>query len=309
MKTISDDFDAITTALSSLNAELQRVATPSIPGLERILASAGKRQRPKLLFTIVQYAGKPIDGNVINAARAVEFVHIASLIHDDILDKGTVRRGVQTISAVEGPDTALLAGDYLLAQACIIAARIDAVCGQIVADTIIQMCKGQAQEITSRYDVKRTLEDLIASVEGKTASLFVASALLGGKLAQVSQADEEALQSFAKNYGIVYQLQDDIQDFYQPKDGIGKTANYDYVEGNYTSPVILAISGPDRPRLKRLLEQTSSHQQVVALLDKGEYFAQTESQIQHYKNQATSALEKISNERLLSALSAFETAL
>ncbi|MCW1908541.1 MAG: polyprenyl synthetase family protein [Candidatus Saccharibacteria bacterium] len=309
MKTVSDDFDAIAAALSSLNAQLQRVATTSIPGLERILASAGKRQRPKLLFTIVQCAGKPIDSNVINAACAVELVHIASLIHDDILDKGTVRRGVQTISAVEGTDTALLAGDYLLAQACIIAARIDAACGQIVADTIIQMCKGQAQEITSRYDVKRTLEDLITSVEGKTASLFVASALLGGKLVQVSQPDEEALQIFAKNYGIAYQFQDDIQDFYQTKSGIGKTANYDYVEGNYTLPILLALSGPDRPRLKRLLEQASTHQQVVALLDKGDYFSQAESQIQRYKNQATVAIEKIANERLLSALSAFATAL
>ena len=164
----------------------------------RLISAKGKRLRPSLVFAIVGSSQKKVDEQAIKCAVAIELVHIASLIHDDIIDKADTRWSVPTINRVEGVGRAIVAGDFLLAKAAYYASSVNAEIGKVVAAGISELCDGQSLEMADLYNLKRSQENLIKTIRNKTAALFKASCIVGGLCAGVSQRDVEFLANFGQ---------------------------------------------------------------------------------------------------------------
>ncbi len=205
--------------------------------LARLLAVRGKRLRPALVLAAAQKTDEP----TIAAGAAVELLHIASLIHDDIIDEARTRWNIPTISKEEGVDSAIIAGDFVTACALREAASVSAEVGVVLAEAFAKICEGQAYELADDGNLGRTEASYQLSIRGKTAALFAASCRIGGLCAGVSAQKVEALARFGEHVGMMFQLLDDVLDFTSTPELLGKPVGNDVHEGVYTLPLILAL--------------------------------------------------------------------
>ncbi|MDB5183039.1 MAG: putative polyprenyl diphosphate synthase [Candidatus Saccharibacteria bacterium] len=289
--------------LEQVDQKLKSVGTKDIPGLDRMLVARGKRLRPSLVIAIAEYCGVKIDEKVITAAAAVELVHLASLVHDDIIDNGTLRWGVPTINTMEGATAALLAGDYLLAKGCALAASCGAQAGVVMAETIASLCEGQAKEIADQFNIARTVESLNAAIKGKTCSMFVAACTLGGLAAMLDSEDTNTLSEFAEYFGLAFQYMDDISDFTNSRETTGKSATSDIQTGNYTLPVILSLQRPNKAKLNKLLKTPNTPtQDILNILIQDRSINKAQREAQFYLNNAVKSLSKLKNNDLKNGL-------
>jgi heptaprenyl diphosphate synthase len=237
--------DRITTALGGDGALLG-------PASLRVAASGGKRLRP--LFTILAAAlGDTFDDRVVAVAAAVELVQVGSLVHDDILDDAATRRGRPTINAVEGVNHAVMAGDYILARAAELAARVSREAAALIATTLGDLCEGQVLEMRDAHDPGRTVDAHLESVRGKTAALFECACRLGAHCAGLAPENVEALARFGHAFGMGFQVLDDVLDLIGDPDRLGKPTGTDIVSGVYTLPVLAALRGPAGADLRQAL--------------------------------------------------------
>jgi heptaprenyl diphosphate synthase len=222
------------------------------PASVRVAEAGGKRLRP--LFTIVCAAlGGVFDERVVAAAAAAELVQIGSLVHDDILDVAATRRGRPTINAREGPDHALLAGDYILARAAEQAASVSQEAASLVAAALTDLCEGQVLELRDAFDADRTLDAHLASIRGKTAALFQCACQLGAHTAGLPDHNTTAVARFGAAFGMSFQVLDDVLDLIGDAERLGKPTGIDIAAGVYTLPVITALRGPRGAELRGLL--------------------------------------------------------
>lgn len=290
--------------LDQVDDKLKSFIPQHISGLDRLLESRGKRLRPSLVIAIAHYGGKAIDDSVINAAAAVELIHLASLIHDDIIDHGTLRWGTPTINAEEGSDIALLAGDYLFSKGCSLATTISAEAGVIIADTIASLCIGQAQELKDQYNLNRSVSSLNIAIEGKTSSLFVATCKLGGIVAGLDQKQIDILANYANYLGLAFQYNDDINDFVN-KDS-DKNAQSDIESGNYTYPIILSLNGPNKDSLIEVIkDSTNINNKVLKILKSDGSIDKANRIVATCKYQAMDSLNELNNAELKTRLIQF----
>lgn len=231
LKQFADIFE---TALSHENPLLGMA-------LEHLKKRTGKRMRPVLVLLCARLTGRVNDA-VLNAAAALELLHTASLVHDDVVDESDTRRGQLSVNALSGNKVAVLVGDYLLSVALQLAAKtqntevvgVVAQLGQTLADgELLQLANTKKQELSeaSYYEVIRK----------KTASLFSACAQVGAILAGGSGEEVERMRRFGQLVGMCFQLRDDIFDF-DDKADTGKPAGNDMKEGKLTLPVIHALN-------------------------------------------------------------------
>lgn len=289
--------------LKLVDNRLQDLSPKNIRGLERLLKAAGKKWRPALLITIAQSSGKPVDERVINLAAATELIHLASLIHDDIMDSGELRHSVPTINAREGLDSAILAGDYLIAKGCLLAASVSAEAAKMLADTITVLCEGQAIELADEFNTKRTTESLLAAIKGKTSSMFMVACGLGALVADLNDKDKAALSDYSENLGIAYQYSDDLSDLIESPVTTGKSVGKDILEGKYTFPVILSLEGPNNTRLKNLLQKPAdSMDEILEILEMEGSLDNTKRQVDFYKQKSLQALDKLEEKKLADTL-------
>ena len=292
--------------LELIDKKLKSLAPTDIPGVGRLLQAHGKRLRPSLVIAIAAHSNKKVDETVINAATAVELVHIASLVHDDIIDSGTLRWGIPTINSTEGNDIALLGGDYLLASGCALAASVSAEAAAVIAETIAELCIGQARELKDHFNTERSIEPLNLTIKGKTSSMFIAACKLGGLVSGLSSVQKNALSSFAENFGIAFQYLDDIKDFTEHSKVSDKSASSDVQEGNYTLPIILSLQGPNKTALKKLLKTPKvSTEEVLKILEEDESLKKTLIEAGNYREKALSSLSGLSIPELRDSLQVF----
>ncbi|WP_334143924.1 polyprenyl synthetase family protein [Rhabdothermincola sp.] len=223
-----------------------------------LIRAGGKRVRPAFTVTAAGIRGpqlEPAAQEVILGAVSVELVHLGSLYHDDVMDDATTRRTVESVNARWGNLKAILAGDYLLAKASEIAASLGTEVAGLLASTIGRLCEGQVLELQHTFDVARTETAYLASIEGKTASLLATACRVGGLVAGLPRDDVEHLTSFGRDFGMAFQIVDDVLDVVATDEELGKPAGHDLLEGVYTLPVIrtLAEGGRAASRLGQLL--------------------------------------------------------
>jgi heptaprenyl diphosphate synthase len=221
-----------------------------------LIGAGGKRLRPVLaLASATAGATDPTREDLLGAV-AVELVHLASLYHDDVMDEATIRRNVESVNSRFGNLVAIVAGDFLLARSAEIAAGLGTEIAGLLAATLGELCRGQVSEVHAAFQVGRTLGDYTDAISGKTASLMAASCRIGALTADLPRTQVDALTTFGRCFGMIFQVRDDILDIVGSATELGKPAGQDLAEGIYTLPVLLALDDPVAgPELKPLLGQ------------------------------------------------------
>jgi heptaprenyl diphosphate synthase len=223
----------------------------------RVVKVGGKRLRPALTIATASL-GSPFDSQVVAAAAAVELVQVGSLVHDDIFDEALTRRGVPTINAVEGQNEAIFAGTYLLARAAVEAAQAGPAVAADVAHTVAQLCMGQVSESEHIFAIDQEIGHYLATIEGKTAALFACSCRVGGVTAGLPEVDVQNLGEFGRNFGMAFQIIDDVLDLIGHPDLLGKPVGADIRSGVFTMPVLLELADGQGGDLRVLLQRRAS---------------------------------------------------
>lgn len=235
--------------------EATKVDDPFFSEVTAYLARAGgKRVRPLLALLGARLAG-PISEPAIDAAVAVELIHMGSLHHDDVIDESPTRRGRASVNANWGNSVAILAGDLVLARASEIGARLGRTASEMLARTLGEIVFGQMLELSKAYDLGVDESHYRRVVEHKTASLIATSVALGGHVAGLEEVQVDALRRFGIHLGIAFQIADDVLDVVGEGERLGKPVGLDMIEGTYTLPVVYALRTSQGPKLASLLEE------------------------------------------------------
>jgi octaprenyl-diphosphate synthase len=206
------------------------------------LDTTGKRLRPALVFLSGWQGDGAVSEDLVRAAGVIEMVHLATLVHDDIMDGAEIRRRQRTAGRAFGSDAAVLLGDALFAQALHVAAQFPTpeICRLVSASTR-RVCSGEIMQTLRRRDLNLSLKDYWRIIDLKTAELFRVSCLLGSQLAGFPPAYVDAAARFGRHLGIGYQVYDDLLDFLGEEQRIGKTLGTDFATGKLTLPLMLLL--------------------------------------------------------------------
>jgi geranylgeranyl pyrophosphate synthase len=210
-----------------------------------LFTTPGKLLRPTLVFLSSRFGPGQDREVVLNLAESLELVHTASLVHDDVIDRAALRRGIKTVNAKWNDDVALVVGDYLFAKAYALAAvlpRPEVIA--IVAQTVFALCDGELGEITGTRALP-TEQTYLDRIELKTASLYAASSQGAALLADAEPDVVAALGRFGTNLGMAFQITDDILDLVGDESELGKTVGRDLLEAMPTLPMIYAVEDRD----------------------------------------------------------------
>jgi len=209
-----------------------------------LLKAGGKRIRP----VFVLLGGKQGTyhlGKLTHVAVALELIHMATLVHDDVIDDADTRRGIQTVKAKWDNKMAMYTGDYILAKALQCITQIeDPRLHQVLSKAIVEMTLGEIEQIKALYQWEQSLRMYLKRIKRKTALLMAVSCQLGGIACQASESDLKALFQYGYNVGMAFQITDDILDFVATEKQLGKPAGSDLLQGNITLPVLAAIKVP-----------------------------------------------------------------
>lgn len=232
--------------LSAFEPEIREMA-------DYCIDTSGKRIRPALVFLSGWGGEGKFSADLVRVAAVVELVHLATLVHDDIMDEADLRRSRRTASRQYGPEAAVLLGDALFAHALYLAAQFPTaeVC-YAVSDSTRKVCAGEIVQTLRRGTTNISREDYFRVIDLKTAELFRVSCFLGGKLGGFSAEFVDAVSRFGRHLGIAYQIYDDLADFFGEEKRIGKTLGTDLLSGKVTLPLLALLerlSADDRARL------------------------------------------------------------
>ena len=206
-----------------------------------LISSGGKRLRPMLTLAIAQMFGYAGDGHV-KLATSVEFMHTATLLHDDVVDESDMRRGKKTARMLWGNQASVLVGDFLLGQAFRMMVDVGSLRAlDILSSAAAIIAEGEVMQLAAAKNTETTEDEHLAVIKAKTAALFAAAAEVGPVIADRPQAEQTACRSIGMNLGLAFQLIDDALDYGGKSAKLGKNVGDDFREGKITLPVILAF--------------------------------------------------------------------
>lgn len=231
-----------------------------------VLASRGKRLRPMMLLLVAKAAG--YSGNShINVAAALEIIHTATLVHDDVIDKATLRRGRASVNARWGDDVAILIADYLYTSAFRLATQsVSPVIISTLCQVTSQMCEGEMFQIQKRQQFLTT-HDYLRIVQHKTAFLFSACTGLGAVIAEMGEKESLAMTQYGLDFGTAFQIVDDTLDLVGDDDELGKESGSDIRNGKQTLPLIYAYEQSDPAARLRIETLWASDKGSAAIMD------------------------------------------
>jgi octaprenyl-diphosphate synthase len=241
---------------------------------EYVLSSGGKRIRPMLLLLSARLVGYTGDAHV-GLASVVEFIHTATLLHDDVVDSAVLRRGQDSANAIWGNEASVLVGDFLFAKSFSIMVRggnLDIL--RALSDATTQMAEGEVLQLISTCDLDLDEEHYIEVVRNKTAVLLAAACRSGAILGDCSKEQEDALAAYGMDLGIAFQFMDDALDYVADQEEFGKAQGHDLLEGKVTLPLIHALrqcTADERQRAEVIVDQDELPQEdldyVIKLID------------------------------------------
>lgn len=242
--------NAIDQASILLNHDLQEVKdlilkkvaseTTLIPDItQHIISSGGKRIRPIMLLLSSKMFGYKGEDDLLLAA-CVEFIHTATLLHDDVIDDNTSRRGVTVPNKIWGNKPAILVGDYLFTKSFELMVETKSLeILKLLSTTSSTLVQGELMQLSSINNINMTIEDYMKVIEAKTSSLFTSSVLSGAILAQTSEENKHNITQYAKLLGNSFQMLDDLIDYLETKEESGKNIGTDLYEQKVTIPIIV----------------------------------------------------------------------
>ena len=241
--------------LDEVETRITRQATAFDPAIEAYVAYAiggrGKRLRPLVALLAGGATGK-IDPGHIDLAVIVELIHVATLVHDDIMDEAERRRSQPTVNARWGNSLSVLLGDCLFAHALSLSTNFEnAEIGRAIANTASRVCSGEMIQTQRRFDLKLGVEDYLRIVEMKTGSLFATAAELAAKISEADPSVINTLKNFGIRIGTAYQIYDDCLDIAGDEKVTGKTLGTDLRKGKFTLPVLIFLRSASESQRER----------------------------------------------------------
>ncbi len=280
---------------------------PELAG--HLIAGGGKRMRPMLTLACANLLGYPGTRHH-KLAAAVEFIHTATLLHDDVVDGSGMRRGKRTANLIWGNPASVLVGDFLFSRAFELMVEDGSLkVLRILSHASAVIAEGEVEQLTAQRQIDTTEEHYIEIVSAKTAALFAAACRVSPVVAEASEEAEHALECFGRNLGIAFQLSDDVIDYASDAEIMGKGVGDDFRDGKMTLPVILAYSrGNDVERAfwrsaihgERVSDDDLDH--AISLLKSTDALADTVERARHYGRRAIDALGMFSASKAKSAL-------
>ncbi|MCZ6804235.1 MAG: octaprenyl diphosphate synthase [Proteobacteria bacterium] len=206
-----------------------------------IINSGGKRLRPAIVLLssrVFSYQGD----QYINLAAIIEFIHTATLLHDDVVDASVLRRGHATANQRWGNEASVLVGDFVYSRAFQMMVNTNSMrVMQILSETTNTIAEGEVQQLINRHDPGTNKENYLEVIRNKTAKLFEAAAQLGAVISNRSEKEEQAMAAFGRHFGTAFQLIDDVLDYNSTADELGKNIGDDLAEGKPTLPLLYAM--------------------------------------------------------------------
>lgn len=246
----------------------------------KVNLTSGKKIRGLLLILVANSNGLKKNLKIYNLAAAIELLHYASLIHDDVIDDAEKRRGVLSLHKVLGKELSVLAGDYFFSLVTkIIFNEKNFKIFKIFIDAVNSVCKGAIDEIYNKNNIKLKENEYINIITQKTASLFQISSEIGSLLAKINSNDYENLKKFGLYSGIAFQIKDDILDITADEKELGKPTGSDIYEGKITLPLIKALKNA-RDSKKSEIKNIYKQKKVLENMDKIMYFIKNNNGIE-----------------------------
>lgn len=296
------DFQALVASDMAIVNEiiLRRMESPValIPELAgHLIASGGKRLRPMLTLACAKLVNYEGDRHP-KLAACVEFIHTATLLHDDVVDESGLRRGRKTAHLVYGNKASVLVGDFLFSRAFELMVEDGSLkILKILSAASATIAQGEVLQLMTTSNMATSEDAYLEVIEAKTAELFAAACEISAVVAECTQEQEEALRSYGRNLGVAFQLVDDALDYSARQATLGKTVGDDFREGKITLPVILAFRrGNDDERqfwkraLVKLDQDDDSLDQALRLMQNHGTLEDTVSRARHYGDKAVDAL-------------------
>jgi octaprenyl-diphosphate synthase len=274
-----------------------------------LINSGGKRLRPMLTLAAARMCGFKGDAHV-KLATSVEFMHTATLLHDDVVDESDLRRGKAAARMIWGNQASVLVGDYLLGQAFKMMVETGSLESlRILSNAACVIAEGEVLQLSVSHDTTTTEDAYLQVIIGKTAALFAAAAEVGAVIATRPKVEQAALESFGRNLGIAFQLVDDALDYSGKQALLGKSVGDDFREGKITLPVVLSFRRGDeteRDFWRRVLEAGDRKPEDLAhaqqLMEAHGAIADTIERARHYGDMARDALAIFPASELKAAL-------
>ena len=263
-----------------------------------LISSGGKRLRPILTLAAAGLCGYRGDGHV-KLAAAVEFMHTATLLHDDVVDESDLRRGKAAARVLWGNEASVLVGDFLLGQAFKMMVEVGSLpCLDVLSSAAAVIAEGEVMQLSAAKDTATTEDAYLAVIRAKTAALFSAACEVGPILARSGKAEVAACRGYGANLGVAFQLIDDALDYGGSAAKLGKNVGDDFREGKITLPVVLSFrrgSTEDREFWRRTLERgeivDGDLEIALATMKKHRALEDTVERARHYGAMARDALE------------------
>ncbi len=265
---------------------------------EYVLSSGGKRIRPMLLLLSARLAGYTGEAHV-GLASVVEFIHTATLLHDDVVDSAVLRRGQDSANAIWGNEASVLVGDFLFAKSFSIMVRGGSLeILKALSDATTQMAEGEVQQLINTCDLDLDEDAYIEVVQNKTAVLLAAACRSGAILGDTTVEQQDAMAAYGMDLGIAFQFMDDALDYVADEAEFGKACGHDLLEGKVTLPLIQAVrrcTDEERQRVEAIVEQEDLPQEdlvyVVGLIDTYDGIQFTRERAAAFVAQAKTRLE------------------
>jgi len=291
---VADDIGRV----NRLIVEKMESRAPLIPQLAgHIVAAGGKRLRPMLTLASAKLFNYGGDRHIA-LATCVEFIHTATLLHDDVVDESMLRRGQESANALWGNEASVLVGDFLFSRAFqLMIADGSLKVLKILSDASAIIAEGEVLQLLTTNDTETSEEAYLEVIRSKTATLFAAAARIGAVVAERPKAEEAALESYGMNLGIAFQLVDDALDYSADQAALGKTVGDDFREGKISLPVVLAWRrGNDEERafwrrtLEKLNQKDGDLAHAITLMERHKALHDTIERARHYGAIARDAL-------------------
>jgi heptaprenyl diphosphate synthase len=257
--------------LDLIEQELEKTVSSTEPLLSEaglhLLQAGGKRIRPVFVLLSAMFGEYDID-KVKKVAIALEIIHMASLVHDDVIDDAELRRGKPTIKAKWDNRIAMYTGDYLFARSLEIMTSLENIAAhQILSKTIVEVSLGEIEQIKDKYDFDQNLRVYLRRIKRKTALLIAASCQLGAIAGGVPESIHKKLFLFGYYVGMSFQITDDILDFTSTEEELGKPVGGDLLQGNITLPVLYAMENPELKKKISKVTSDAPHAEMAEIIE------------------------------------------
>lgn len=308
---VTELFSIVHDDLAAIEIELVSIIQSPLSFFSEIgthlVRAGGKRLRPALFLLCASRSGLE-NPERLHLAVAIELIHMATLVHDDVIDVAGTRRGIPTANKIFGNHCSVLAGDYLFATAFSLVAQFSGLDRlKVLTDAICVMCEGEILQARDLYCLDQRFDDYFQKINCKTADFIAASCCLGGQVAHYNPADIDALRRYGYCIGMAFQITDDIFDVMATTEEIGKPTGNDIKQGVLTLPVLYALQyGSCQEELRQIIKSKDitgqSLEQALNLVREGNAVDYCYEQAENYLQQARETLPACLPENVRTAL-------